>query len=144
MRLFYPSVTPSVAFRSLVELDVERGVATRTAAMLEGWGSEGYAGLPIGPPGSAVIANAVLASVDGIVEPLPFLRWVDDYLVGLGAGREPSEVLERIDTSLEGLALKRSEGKTSVSLGGASLVWPGTYLGNDLADRQLEDVGRPV
>ena len=143
VRSFYPSVTPSVAFRSLVRQAVEPEVATRTASMLEGWGSEGYEGLPIGPPGSAVIANAVLASVDGDLGPRPFLRWVDDYLIA-APEREVPSLLERLDESLARLGLERSEPKTTVIGRGTSFVWLGTYLRDDLADRELEDVGRSV
>ncbi len=125
VRSFYASVAPSVAFRSLVDLDVEPQVASRTADMLDGWGSEGYAGLPIGPPGSAVIANAVLASVDAELD--SFIRWVDDYAIALRNQRDLPVVLERLDESLARIGLDRSEPKTEVVGGGASLVWPGTY-----------------
>lgn len=144
VRSFYPSVTPSLAFRSLVRLDIEPDVASRTATMLERWGSEGYEGLPIGPPGSAIIANAILAPVDGALERFPFLRWVDDYLISLRAEDEAAQALERVQASLEKLGLEMSKRKTSVSPGGAGLLWPGTYLRDDLADRELEDVGRPL
>lgn len=128
VRAFYPSVTPSVAFRTLVALDVEIGVARDAASMLDGWGSEGYAGLPIGPPGSAVLANAVLAGVDAELHPLPFLRWVDDYLIGLPE-RQIALMLERLDGALARRGLVRSREKTSILGGGAALTWPGTYRG---------------
>jgi hypothetical protein len=127
IRRFYPSVTPSVSFRTLIALGVETDVARDSASMLDGWGSEGYAGLPIGPPGSAVLANAVLAGVDAELQGFEYLRWVDDYLIGLPAG-SVGRVLERIDSSLDRLGLQRSPEKTSV-LGGGALAWPGTYGG---------------
>jgi hypothetical protein len=128
VRTFYPSVTPSVAFRTLVALDVERDVARDAATMLDGWGSEGCAGLPIGPPGSAVLANAVLAGVDSELQRFPFLRWVDDYLIGLPA-ESVSQALDGLDTSLDRLGLERSLVKTSILCGGRALTWPGTYVG---------------
>ena len=143
VRSFYASVTPSIAFRSLVDLAVEREVATRTSTMLEGWGSEGYEGLPIGPPGSAVIANAVLASVDSDLWPLPFLRWVDDYLIAAEERQLPL-LVERLDESLSRVGLERSAPKTEAIARGAPFVWPGAYLRDNLADRELEDVGRPL
>lgn len=125
---FYPSVTPSVAFRALDALDVEMEVARDTASMLDGWGSEGYAGLPIGPPGSAVVANAVLAGVDADLQRFRFLRWVDDYLIGVPLG-SVSHALDIIDASLDRRGLERSGEKTSILGGGAALTWPGTYRG---------------
>lgn len=125
---FYPSVTPSVAFRALVDLDVDVEIAREAASMLDGWGSEGYAGLPIGPPGSAVVANAVLARVDADLQQFQFLRWVDDYVIGVPAGSD-SRALDRTDTSLDRLGLERSREKTSFLGGGTALTWPGTYPG---------------
>lgn len=126
VRAFYPSVTPSVAFGTLVALHVEIDVARDTASMLVGWGSEGYEGLPIGPPGSAVLANAVLAGVDAELHRLPFLRWVDDYLIGLPEG-SVTRTLERLDVALAARGLARSQEKTSILGGGTALTWPGTY-----------------
>jgi hypothetical protein len=126
VRAFYPSVTPSVTFRALVNLDVDRRLAAGVATMLEGWGSEGYAGLPIGPPGSAVIANAILAPVDAAPKS-PYLRWVDDYLVGVERERDVPTVLDRLDSALEDVGLERSVPKTAILPGGIGLPWPGTY-----------------
>jgi hypothetical protein len=127
VRAFYPSVTPSVAFRALVALNVEAPVASRAAEMLEGWGSEGYAGLPIGPPASAILANAVLAPVDTRLRELSFLRWVDDYVIGLTRAASVPEVLDRLDSALDCVGLKRSAPKTSLLEGPGSFSWLGTY-----------------
>src|SRR5688500_14280815 len=40
---FYPSVTPSVAFKALTEAGAEAATAREAAGILDGWGSEGYA-----------------------------------------------------------------------------------------------------
>jgi len=127
VRAFYPSVTASVTFRALVGLDVDRRLAAGVGTMLEAWGSEGYSGLPIGPPGSAVIANGVLAGVDARLTHLPFLRWVDDYLVVVQRERDLPEVLDRLDSALREVGLERSAPKTEILEGGPGLVWPGTY-----------------
>jgi hypothetical protein len=127
VRSFYPSVTPSTMFASLRGLSVERRTARHVAGMLEGWGSEGYAGLPIGPPGSAVLANVVLAQVDDQLEGWPALRWVDDYLVGIEDDRLVPRVLERLDQALARQGLERSVSKTSILEGRRGFVWPGTY-----------------
>lgn len=107
---FYPSVRPTVVHRALRWAGP--WAARRAAGLLERWGSEGYAGLPIGPPASAVVANAVLASADEALGDLPLLRWVDDYLIAVRSEREAALALERLDEGLERLGLVRSERKT--------------------------------
>jgi hypothetical protein len=109
---FYASVTPLALAGALRGCGVDPVEAHLAADMLEGWGSEGYSGLPIGPPGSAILANAVLASVDAALGKFPYLRWVDDYLIG--AGRRVRECLERLDEALDRVGLVRSAPKTVV------------------------------
>jgi hypothetical protein len=125
----YPSTDPSVAAASLRTCQVDRRVALRAADMLEGWGSEGYGGLPIGPPASAVLANAVLAGVDRQLQDLTFLRWVDDYLVAVRSERHVAEVLERLDLALQRVGLRRSAPKTTLLEGDRSIPWLGTLSG---------------
>jgi hypothetical protein len=122
---FFPSVSPDAVARALLASGVSRRDAAEAAAMLDGWGSLGYRGLPIGPPASAVLANAVLRSVDDAVG-VPFVRWVDDYLAIVGTEGEAGGVLERIDEALAGLGLSRSSRKTRV---GPNLGWLGSALG---------------
>jgi hypothetical protein len=121
---FYPSVDASVLSRSLRRLGAGPREAGRAADLVEGWSSLGYPGLPIGPPGSAVLANAVLALVDDGLGDLRWLRWVDDYLVALPRERTAEEVLGWIDDLLDDLGLHRSERKTRLAEGGPT-VWPG-------------------
>lgn len=109
---FYPSVTPSTANRALLDVGAERADARLAAAMLEGWGSEGYPGLPIGPAGSALLANAVLRPVDRAVTASPWLRWVDDYLIAVSPRSGVEQILEQLDEALDGLGLWRSVPKT--------------------------------
>ena len=125
VKSFYPSVTPGVVFRSLRETDAAADAAT----MLEGWGSEGYAGLPIGPPASAVLANVVLSNVDDALRSVPFLRWVDDYLVAVHDERQAAETIERLDEALNTLCLQRAPGKTHLVEGRSLLTWPGAASG---------------
>jgi Reverse transcriptase (RNA-dependent DNA polymerase) len=112
---FYASVSPAVVVSTLRALGVEPDAARVTAEMLEGWGADEYPGLPIGPPGSAVMANAVLAPVDAALDRYRSLRWVDDYLVAVSSERDAEEALERIDHALAGLGLVRSEPKTRIA-----------------------------
>jgi hypothetical protein len=122
---FYPSVTPSRANQALLDVGAEGADARLAAAMLEGWGSEGYPGLPIGPAGSAILANAVLRPVDRAVTPSPWLRWVDDYLIALPPRSGVEEILERLDESLDGLGLSRSAPKTVTAAPPAEASWLG-------------------
>ncbi len=122
---FYPSVTPGVLSGSLRRVGVEPADARLAADLVDGWGSDGYAGLPIGPPGSAVLANAVLRPVDGALRELPFLRWVDDYLIGCRTERDAHRALDLLDETLAGMGLRRSRAKTRVEEDRRSIRWPG-------------------
>jgi hypothetical protein len=124
---FYPSVIPAVAHASLGLMGAEATLALEAAVMLDGWGSEGYTGLPIGPPASAIVANAVLAPVDSALQGLGFLRWVDDYAIGVRSPKHVPEVLDRLDCALDRLGLERSEAKTRVLEGDEPFRWLGTY-----------------
>ena len=124
MEDFFPSVTPDVAARALLAVESPDD-ARRLAAVLEGWTALGYGGLPIGPPASTVVANAVLRTVDQAVDS-PFVRWVDDYIVRLETERHATEVLERVDEALERLGLKRSLHKTRVV---PRPTWLGSAMG---------------
>lgn len=122
---FFPSVGSETVARALLAAGASPDDARRVAAMLEGWAALGYEGLPIGPPASAVVANAVLRSVDEAVG-ASFVRWVDDYLVPLAGERQAGEVLERVDEALDRLGLRRSVPKTRVR---PRAGWLGSALG---------------
>jgi hypothetical protein len=126
---FYPSVRPSVLFATLTGLGLPSGVSGAVADMLDGWGSEGSPGLPVGPPGSAVMANALLASADAAMGPCPFLRWVDDYLVGVGSEGIALEVLDRLREALGRLGLRLARSKTALLEAGPRIRWLGTSPG---------------
>lgn len=115
VRCFYGSVRPEVLHDRLLAAGAAREDARLAAAMLEGWGSEGWPGLPVGPTGSAVLANAVLLPVDAAVAAGPFIRWVDDYVM------PASFPLGRFDAALAEVGLERSGEKTA-ALGGRP--WP--------------------
>jgi hypothetical protein len=126
---FYPSVRPSALFTTLASLGVPDGVPGAAADMLDGWGSEGSPGLPVGPAGSAVMANAVLVAADSAIGASPFLRWVDDYLVGVRSERDAAEVLDRLHGALERLGLRLAVSKTAVVEAGPTVRWLGTSWG---------------
>ena len=130
---FYPSIEPSVAHDAVLAV-AGREDARPASGMLEGWESEGYAGLPIGPEASAVLANAVLRPADEDLAGLPFLRWVDDYLIGVRSEREAADALDRLDTVLATLGLCRSAAKTGLVEGGRGFGWLGTSGAEDTSD----------
>ena len=123
VKAFYASVSPTVLATALGWAGAGRGDSREAATLLEGWGSEGYPGLPIGPPGSAVLANAVLDPVDRSLGGMRFLRWVDDYLVAVPSERAAREAQERIEEALDALGLEANRSKTEI--GPWRGVWPG-------------------
>jgi hypothetical protein len=129
---FYPSVTASVLAAAIADAGGDPEDARLAADLLDGWGSDGYPGLPIGPPGSAVLANAVLAPVDRALRGLPFLRWVDDYLIGCRVERDAGRALHLLDEALDRLSLRRAPSKTGVVEPGASFRWLGRASGAPL------------
>jgi hypothetical protein len=118
VQAFYPSVDAAVLDRALVASGVDAAVALQCARLVEGWSGFGVPGLPVGPDASALFANAVLAPADAALRALgvPFVRWVDDYLVTLCEG-EPQRVLDAIDESLAAAGLSRNQAKTRVQAG---------------------------
>lgn len=129
VRAFYASVTPDVLVRALADGGAEPEDARLAADAVEGWSVLGAPGLPVGPPGSAVLANVLLRPVDAALG-FPFVRWVDDYLIGLPGERAVGEALARLDAALEGAGLRRNEEKTRVleptgPLRAEALGWPG-------------------
>jgi hypothetical protein len=72
------------------------------------------------------MACAVLSAVDESLGRRPFLRWVDDYLIGVRSEEDGTAVLDRIDEALASLGLERSRPKTRVLPRGAGGVWPGS------------------
>jgi hypothetical protein len=128
---FYPSVDSAVLHRVVAEAGADPEDARLAADMLEAWGAHGYAGIPVGPAASIVLGNTVLRPVDEALRPFRLLRWVDDYLIGVGSGREAQEVLDRVDASLDTLGLKRHPRKTRVGpgIGGWLRTWSVTGRG---------------
>jgi hypothetical protein len=122
---FYPSVTPSALDRALRGIGLDRSDARDSAGMVEGWGSGGYPGLPIGPDTSAVMANAVLAAADRALGPFPFLRWVDDYLIAVPSERAAHAILDRLASVLDDLGLPLNVHKTAVAEGPRLGAWLG-------------------
>jgi hypothetical protein len=110
----------------LLAAGIDPAHAREAAEMVRGWEDRGHAGLPIGPAASAAIADAVLIPVDEALAGRPFLRWVDDYLVGVSSEEDAERTASRIDERLAMLGLVRSDAKTGFLPRGALGAWPGS------------------
>lgn len=84
VRRCYPSIGPGTVAAALLGMGCHPGEVARIGRLLARFRDQGVPGLPIGPEPSAVLANAVLAGADGALsaQGFPFLRWVDDVMVG--------------------------------------------------------------
>lgn len=72
------------------------------------------AGLPVGPPASAVLANAVLERLDRAVSDAgaPHVRWVDDLIIAVRSPRHATQVLDEVRLELGSLELRVQDAKT--------------------------------
>jgi hypothetical protein len=109
--------------RTLTLLGASRQSTRLAGEMIDGWSDHGYPGLPIGPVGSAVLANAVLVGVDRALHSLRFVRWVDDYVIGVPSEGAAGGILERMDHCLAGLGLRRSARKTRILEEHGGIPW---------------------
>jgi hypothetical protein len=77
---------------------------------------EGVRGLPVGPEPSAILANAVLASVDTAIRDAGVfaMRWVDDWVVALASRSAAGRTLVAVERGLRELGLELNHAKTSV------------------------------
>ena len=77
---------------------------------------EGVSGLPVGPEPSAILANAVLASVDTAIRDagVVAMRWVDDWVVPVASRRAAGRTLVAVERGLRELGLELNLAKTSV------------------------------
>jgi hypothetical protein len=84
---------------------------------LEELASEGVRGLPVGPVPSAVLANAVLAVGDDALRRLgvAFLRWVDDWWIGVRSTAHAAEALGALGAALATVGLRLNDDKTRVA-----------------------------
>ncbi len=112
----YPSIRPSVVGDRLVRLGCDPGPVAWLVGFLDGFIDAGIRGLPIGPPPSAVLANAVLEAADRAVAAAggDHLRWVDDFAVFARDADHAARILDRLRSELATLGLALAEQKTRV------------------------------
>lgn len=105
----YGSIDPSIAERSLRSIGASGGSIERVGAILRRLEDRGVRGLPVGPEPSAVLANAVLASVDRALAAAvcrPAFRWVDDVVVFAHDRREARTAAATFARALDALGLE--------------------------------------
>jgi hypothetical protein len=118
VRTCYPSIQPSVVDAALRRIDVHGSRRRDIAAALdEVGGVDGLAGLPIGPPASAALANLVLTGLDDALRDLglPFRRWVDDVIVMAPSVRSAQDALSVLFAQLARLSLEPHPAKTMIA-----------------------------
>ncbi|MGZ4154510.1 MAG: RNA-directed DNA polymerase [Actinomycetota bacterium] len=124
----YASISADVVADALEQLRVPRDAIRRCARTMRELADEGVEGLPIGPPASAVLANAVLLAGDDVLarSAAPFLRWVDDWCIRVASEDHACEVLGRLGGALSGVRLRLNDAKTVVTDGRDAGGWPGS------------------
>jgi hypothetical protein len=80
-------------------------------------------GLPVGPAGSSVLANAVLLRADRALEGMQHIRWVDDYLLFLPDRHSALRALDVFADAMSELGLRLAPEKTSIG------SWTGSLSG---------------
>ncbi len=112
----FPSITPAVVERSLMELGCHPAEVLPVRRFLEELAGFGVHGLPVGPRSSGILANAVLRQVDHVLERdgVPFARWVDDLFVTTPDARRAGEIVEMIAETLAASGMRLNPSKTLI------------------------------
>ncbi|HZB01991.1 MAG TPA: hypothetical protein VE800_07780 [Actinomycetota bacterium] len=89
--------------------------ASAVVALLERLHDAGVCGLPIGPPASAVLANALLARLDAALRSpgVRHVRWVDD-VVAWGPRADVLRAMRSLQMAARSIGLELNEAKTFV------------------------------
>jgi Reverse transcriptase (RNA-dependent DNA polymerase) len=113
----YASITPTGVQRALVGMGAGADEAARVAQLLRSFEARGVRGLPVGPAGSAVLANAVLAPLDRAFAEAaggPAFRWVDD-VVAFAPGRVAAQrTADAFRRALDDLGLEAHPTKCAI------------------------------
>ncbi|MFN8232444.1 MAG: RNA-directed DNA polymerase [Actinomycetota bacterium] len=122
----YASIGRAAVAASLPAGDPHAALLGRTLARIH---ARGGAGLPVGPPPSGVIANAVLAAADRAVEATGarYVRWVDDVLMFADGPRQARRAFDAWRVALGRAGLEVNEAKTAIGVDPEELPgWAGS------------------
>lgn len=108
---------------ALSHLGTPPAAMDRVCAFLDKTRSAGIPGLPVGPDPSAVLANAVLRSLDVVAERsgAAHVRWYDDVLIFSGSIREAFQAEEEIARACREIGLRLNPGKRRIATGPAAI-----------------------
>lgn len=116
----YPAIAPEVVGAALERSGVRPPLVRELLGLLAELSPFGVRGLPVGPPPSAVLANAVLATVDEALAGAGrrHIRWVDDVWVAAASRTDAEETRWMLRDALDGLGLRVSVRKTRIAASG--------------------------
>jgi hypothetical protein len=112
----YASIRPGLVATALRGLGCDRAQVKALEGLLSSFEDRSVPGLPVGPDPSAILANAVLASIDRALteKGVPHVRWVDDLFIGTGDRRSARRVIDLLRAVATGLGLGLAEEKTRI------------------------------
>jgi hypothetical protein len=112
----YASISVVVVEEALRRCRADTVDVSACGSLLRRLTREGVRGLPVGPVASAVLANAVLATADRALvrRGIRFVRWVDDWWIGVRSPEHADEALGALEAALASAGLRLNERKTRV------------------------------
>jgi hypothetical protein len=112
----FGSIGAASVVRSLAQAGAPSSAIDRVTECLRMFAEDGVRGLPIGPVASAVLANAVLATLDDAVRGrgVPHLRWVDDVVAFGGSPRAAGQALDALRAAAADIGLALHDEKTRI------------------------------
>lgn len=116
VRSCYASITPGVMSDRLLALGAPEASARQIGSWLEVFRDLGVDGLPVGPPASALLAEAVLSAGDDAIRATgaAHVRWVDDVAILAPDARTRAAALEALRRTWAALGLELHDGKTTL------------------------------
>jgi hypothetical protein len=124
----YASISVDVVAQGLLRCGADAGRVARCVRTLRELADEGVDGLPVGPPASAVLANAVLVAGDEALARAgaPFVRWVDDWWIPVASNDRAADLLDALRSALERAGLRINGAKTGLAEASRLAEWPGS------------------
>jgi Reverse transcriptase (RNA-dependent DNA polymerase) len=112
----YGSIAPAVVMEGLRRSGARGDASQDVQAWLAAFTDAGIRGLPVGPPASAVLAEAVLSRGDMALRAsgVAHIRWVDDVAVFAGDRRIAVRALDALRRAWARSGLEAHDGKTVV------------------------------